>query len=253
MTLSTPYVGTSASRRNEFRNVAAKPAKNSETDGGVAASAPSVPRSYTTAFQAPRERAQLDQGTKKTGRVTPKASSAPKGQYKLQVDPKVTEPDRSRLQAVVDQLNTPEGQRFLRMPNRSAKGGTITITTRPEAFTEENAARIRENLAKGGKYFRGFSQGTNNELPKTVFLNLNSDKEPFRILVHELCHIKCPGLAKDSPNGDHSPEFYKLACDTLSALGVEPNSKDRNGIDISRARSPAGTVDPLDWYPGYKP
>lgn len=226
-----------------------RPSVDVATGTGEADTAPFL----NDTFEEPRGvEVASEEGTKKAAKVSRPGPSAPKGQYRLVVDPKVTGPERKRLEAVAEKLNTPEGQRLLRMPNRGAKGGTIMITTRPEAFMGDNVGLVRQNLEKGGKYFRGFSQGTNNELPKTIFLNLESDKEPFRVLVHELAHIKCPGLAKDNPNGDHSPEFYRLVSDTLSALGVEPNAKDRNDIDISRARSPAGDVSPLDWYPGYK-
>jgi hypothetical protein len=73
-------------------------------------------------------------------------------------------------------------------------------------------------------------------------LNLDSDKDPLRVLIHEIGHIKWPGYASSDPSQEHSPEFYKLLGDSLTRFGLEPDSKDLP-VDISKVSSPAGNGD----------
>ena len=165
------------------------------------------------------------------------------GQYVLRIDPKISNSEeRDALQAIIDHYySLPGAEDYLNMPTRS--GGTYIVSTRPEAFTPGNKDAITQRQALGAT-FRGFTQGASNNLPKVTYLNLDSDKDPLRVLVHEIGHIKWPGYASPDPDREHSPEFYKLLGDTLTRFGLEPNDKDVQGVDISKVPSPAGDTDP---------
>ncbi|MEJ2622263.1 MAG: hypothetical protein P8163_19040 [Candidatus Thiodiazotropha sp.] len=183
----------------------------------------------------------------KVNAIDSSTRSRARGQYTLKVDPNVTDPQaRRKLQAIADRFNAlPGAKRYLNIPTR--KGGELIISNQPESFASGNRKRINYNLRKHGRRFNGFSQGTNNNLQKKVYLNLNSNKDPLRTLIHEVGHLKWPGLAKLNPNGTHSPEFYKILTDAISEFGLRPNTSDRNGVDISNTTSPAGDVNPLDF------
>ena len=73
---------------------------------------------------------------------------------------------------------------------------------------------------------------------------MESDKDPLRVLIHEIGHIKWPGYGKTNPNGLHDPEFYKLLGDSLTRFGLPPDVKDTEGTDLDNVVSPAGDSDP---------
>lgn len=116
------------------------------------------------------------------------------GQYVLKIDSKISDPETvDSLQAIVDRFYSLPGSRdYLNVPTRS--GGDYVITTRPEAFVAGKRDAIKNRQALGAT-FRGFTQGSDNNLPKVTYLNLDSDKDPLRVLIHEIGHIKWPGYA----------------------------------------------------------
>jgi hypothetical protein len=164
------------------------------------------------------------------------------GQYVLRADPKISDVETSdSLQGVIDRFNDlPGAKEYLNMPTRP--GSDYVVTTRPEAFAPRNRDDIKEKQVFGAN-FRGFTQGSNNNLPKITYLNLDGDKDPLRVLVHEIGHIKWPGYASSDPSQEHAPEFYKLLGDSLTRFGIDPNAKDVP-IDVSKVPSPAGDGDP---------
>ena len=54
-------------------------------------------------------------------------------------------------------------------------------------------------------------------------------------MIHEIGHFKWSGFGK---NKLHSPQFYKMLSDALTALGVPQDGRDTNDTDISGVRSP---------------
>ncbi len=169
------------------------------------------------------------------------------GQYVLKVDPEISDPEAiAGLQNVIDRYyQLPGAQDYLNMPTRA--GGDYILTMRPEAFAGDNQKNVTKNLSYG-EGFRGYTQGTNNPLPKVTYLNLNGDKDPLRVVIHEIGHIKWPGYADTNPNDPekrHPPGFYKLLGDSLIRFGLEPDAKDLEGIDLSGVRPPEGETNPL--------
>ena len=130
------------------------------------------------------------------------------GQYNLVVDPHAIDP--AQVQGWISRFNSlPGAQVFLNVPGKP--GGNIMITDTPAtpSLTPANRAKITTLLKEGLHGLNQQAGGTNVE-----FLNPNSPdgKDPVNILVHEIGHMKWPGLGNETRG--HDPLFYRLLNDS---------------------------------------
>ncbi|MCJ2078483.1 hypothetical protein MKK68_23030 [Methylobacterium sp. E-016] len=162
------------------------------------------------------------------------------GQLSLVVDPNALHQDT--LQTLVDTFNSlPRAMKFLNMQG-SPLSGAITITdnlARP-AVSDGN----RKAFASGG--YRAFDQKKGGMA--IVFNSNPPDNKPLlNTLIHEIGHIKWPGLGNDSEK--HDPLFYALLNNALQKLGVSVDpQQDLQGQSIENVKIPQKAIDdPLSY------
>jgi hypothetical protein len=131
--------------------------------------------------------------------------------------------------------------KFLNMQG-SPLSGAITITdnlARP-AVSDGN----RKAFASGG--YRAFDQKKGGMA--IVFNSNPPDNKPLlNTLIHEIGHIKWPGLGNDSEK--HDPLFYALLNNALQKLGVSVDpQQDLQGQSIENVKIPQKAIDdPLSY------
>jgi hypothetical protein len=161
-------------------------------------------------------------------------------QYVLRADPNSI--NASRVQALIDDINSRSGsQQFLNIPTQP--GGTLYVTDNPSSPILSAANRAQ--IDSYGPTLRGYSQAVDGR--PAEYVNFDDEKPPINILVHEIGHLRWPGLGTDAAG--HDPVFYRLLNDALDALGIPVDPiADVGGIDISNVRSPVPAgASPLDY------